>query len=378
MYCNESVYIRSSKLNGTNYPLFSHYQGQTKHCLWHHGKNKNPNALRAAQYHGQQESNLHRNMCEQIAELVALDKRHIDYKINKYLPPSDNQNGRYPDIYVEWKEFGPFAIEFQLSNTFQSEISKRCKHYEYENIPLLWVLFGLDTTTRLSQDFKDVIRRHRGNAFVLDQKAIKASLEKRTLVLTCYLRNGDGFENPVLVRFDQLETPKSMLPFFKDHIVSPQKTIIEAKRKPWFTKLKDFKENHKLDRDYCLEPLDRSDSLLIAAAFSIVAKANDRDVNFASEHSNIKAMLNTYLHGGNLSSYTNLLTCLIANTKLNGFLDETVGEHLRRYKSENQVSENSEIWTLLRNLIPESLDPILREEWQYLDALPEWATPTNL
>ncbi len=203
-------------------------------------------------------------------------------------------------------------------------------------------------------------------------------MEKRTLVLTCYLRNGDGFENPVLVRFDQLETPKSMLPFFKDHIVSPQKTIIEAKRKPWFTKLKDFKENHKLDRDYCLEPLDRSDSLLIAAAFSIVAKANDRDVNFASEHSNIKAMLNTYLHGGNLSSYTNLLTCLIANTKLNGFLDETVGEHLRRYKSENQVSENSEIWTLLRNLIPESLDPILRVEWQYLDALPEWATPTNL
>jgi competence CoiA-like predicted nuclease len=69
------------------------------------------------------------------------------------------------------ESFGAFAIEFQLSGTFQTEISARCKNYEYAGIPLLWILFGMDTSADVQQSFHDVIRRHRGNAFVLDPSA---------------------------------------------------------------------------------------------------------------------------------------------------------------------------------------------------------------
>ena len=124
-------------------------------------------------------------MCEQVAELVAMDERYIRHEVAQYLPPTESAHGRFPDVYVEWKGFGPFAVEFQMSGTFQTEISFRGKHYEREGIPLLWVLFGIDTDSQISQSFLDVIRRHRGNAFVLDTRAIEASKKQRTLVLSC-------------------------------------------------------------------------------------------------------------------------------------------------------------------------------------------------
>ncbi|UVC15324.1 competence protein CoiA family protein [Mesorhizobium onobrychidis] len=92
-------------------------------------------------------------MCQQIAELVVLDERHIRHAIAEYLPPTENAHGRYPDIYVEWEGYGAFAIEFQLSGTFQTEISARCKHYKYERIPLLWILFGMNTSADLNRVF---------------------------------------------------------------------------------------------------------------------------------------------------------------------------------------------------------------------------------
>ncbi len=190
MWCNNPVYVKTSKIGDNYHPLFAHYSGSDPECPWYHGPNIKPDDARAAQYKGQQESEFHRLMCEQIAEIVALDKRHARSKIDKYLPPNNNSYGRFPDIYVEWDVFGPFAIEFQMSSTFQTEISARCKHYEYEDIPLLWILFGIDTIGTIQQSFRDVIRRHRGNAFVLDDAAITASREQQTLVLSCFLDNG--------------------------------------------------------------------------------------------------------------------------------------------------------------------------------------------
>jgi hypothetical protein len=53
-----------------------------------------PDDACAAQYQGRQESTFHRLMCEQIAELVALDERHIRHTIAEYLPPTDSSGGR--------------------------------------------------------------------------------------------------------------------------------------------------------------------------------------------------------------------------------------------------------------------------------------------
>ncbi|UVC15325.1 hypothetical protein [Mesorhizobium onobrychidis] len=51
-----------------------------------------------------------------------------------------------------------------------------------------------------------------------------------------------------------------------------------------------------------------------------------------------------------------------------------VGDHLRRHSAEQQVDEQSSAeWRLLKHLLPEALDPVVRNELKYLDALPEWA-----
>ena len=84
-------------------------------------------------------------------------------------------------------------------------------------------------------------------------------------------------------------------------------------------------------------------------------------------------MLNTLLHTRTFAPYTELLTKLIENTASSDLLNATVGDHLRRYRGEAQANQQSPEWKLLRSLLPEALDPVLREELIYLDALPDWA-----
>lgn len=367
MACGSEVYIRTAKAKGISRPLFQHYNGGDPDCRWYQGRNIKPDAARAAQYQGKQESNFHYFMCELVAELVSLDERHVRHKVAKYLPPTKSEYGRFPDICVEWKDFGSFAVEFQMSGTFQTEISARCKHYEREGMPLLWILFGIDTAVDVPQSFVDVIRRHRGNAFALDTAAVSASREQKTLVLSCYLRNDNRFDSPKLVRFDELTVPRSKLPYHEDRIVGPRLADIEQRRRPWFKALNGW--NHS-------EPLieiDRPQSLLVAAAFSIIATANGKERNYASKHLNIRGMLNTYLSLGTFSPYADLLTRLIEHTASADLLITTVGDHLRRYRDPVQADQQSAEWQLLRRLLPEALDPILREELIYLDALPAWA-----
>jgi len=371
--CECEVYIRTSKTRGIARPLFQHYNGSDPDCPWFQGRNIKPDAARAAQYQGKQESNFHRLMCELVGELAALDSRYIKHTVGQYRSPTENEHGRYPDTYVEWDDFGPFVVEFQMSGTFQTEISARCKHYEREGIPLLWILFGLDTATALPQSFIDVIRRHRGNAFVLDQAAVAASREQKTLVLSCYLRKPDGrLDAPKLVRFDALTVPRSKIPYHEDRIVGPRLAEIEKVRRPWFNALAQWEDRYKPLRD-----LARPQSLLLAAAFSIVAATNGKERNYASEHSNISAMLNTYLSTKVLSPYSDLLKQIIENTRSSGIIKASVHDHLRRYRDAIQATNESPEWILLRKLLPEALDPVLREELAYLDALPDWANPTS-
>jgi hypothetical protein len=360
--------------NGPKPPAVAHYAGSDPNCPWYQGRNIAPDDARAAQYQGRQESDFHRLMCEQVAELFALDERYIEHTVAEYLPPTENGHGRFPDVYVEWDGFGPFAVEFQMSGTFQTEISARCKHYEREGIPLLCILFGIDTARTVPQSFRDVIRRHRGNAFVLDPEALKASREQETLVLSCYLTDGDGFDGPRLVRFDELTVPRSKLPYHEDRLVAPRLRDIEQRRLPWFRALNAW------ERHQSLCSLDREVSVLVAAAFSIVAAANGRERNYLKTRQNLIAMLNSQLDEGPnrdrgvISRDARLLTQLIENSAQSELLDSKVGEHLRRATA-IQADESSSEWQLLRHLLPEALDPVLREELAYLAALPNWARP---
>ena len=161
--------------------------------------------------------------------------------------------------------------------------------------------------------------------------------------------------------------PRSKLPYYEDRIVGPRLSEVEQRRRPWFEALNSW------DFDTPLFGLELQPVRLVAAAFSIFTAANGKERNYASRHQNIRAMLNTLLHTRTFAPYTELLTKLIENTASSDLLNATVGDHLRRYRGEAQANQQSPEWKLLRSLLPEALDPVLREELIYLDALPDWA-----
>lgn len=172
MMCGDPVFIRTSRWNGQSLPHFAHFKDGGHSCPWRTGDTKHPDLARAAQYQGRQESAAHRLLCEHIAAIARLDPRHVKSTVNTYRAPTENEHGRFPDVAVTWRDFREFAVEVQLSHTFQTEISARCTHYERENVALIWVLYGFDPRAEtLPQNFIDVVRRHRGNAFMMDRES---------------------------------------------------------------------------------------------------------------------------------------------------------------------------------------------------------------
>ncbi|RWX44429.1 hypothetical protein H206_03768, partial [Candidatus Electrothrix aarhusensis] len=147
---------------------------------------------------------------------------------------------------------------------------------------------------------------------------------------------------------------------------------IKQRRAPWFYALKKWK-----DRFQPLCELNHSASTLIAAAFSIVAHANGEEENYVTSQS-LSGMLNGQLNEGQnkdkgvISQYATLLTRLLENTAQYKLLETKVGDHIKRATA-TQVDESSQEWKLLKKLLPEALDPVIREELIYYDALPDWA-----
>ena len=405
LYCGHPVYIQVRNLLGIRRPGFAHFGGGDPRCAWHYGSAISEDAARAAQYHGQQEGELHRRLCEQIAALATLDERHVRTTVAQYLPPKESEFGRYPDVYVEWEGFRPFAIEFQLSNTFQTEISARCSHYDREGVPLLWVLYGVDPDNEHTpQSYRDVMRRHRNNAFVLDRAAIEASHDSKTLVLASYLQNeGGGFDPPRLIRVDALNFPERGLPYVEDRITAALNAEIGARRRPWFDALKGLNSpwdsrvfqahgvvnvlaqaRERLGGGLSIwEPNTQAEDFavlrLVAIVFSVAAEAVGRPHNYATRHPNIRAMLNTLLNnvGSEVQRYALLLETLLAHTTCAPLLKGTVGQHIERAKQQmegNLCLDGEPEWDIVRYLLPEVFDPVIRQEMKYLGVLPSWAT----
>ena len=370
LLCGGALYISARAQGNDCRPWFAHYAGGPADCPWRNGAALSPDAVRAKQYQGRQESELHKAMCELAGELASLDPRYLGHSVEAYMPPSKNKHGRFPDVLIEWEGIGKVAIEFQLSNTLQTEISARCRHYVREGVPLLWILFGLEHGRPLSQSFRDVIRQHRGNAFLLDQKAIEASRAERTLMLSCMTIEDGRLGDPELIRIDDLTFPEKHSPYYDDRIVPPLLQSIDSRRRPWFEALNGWR-----DRSAKLRHLDRPESLVLAAAFSIVSFAAGHPKNYASAHrdTEIVAMLNSYLNSGPVRRYSSLLEALIRKTSFAERLEGSLGRHLQRAREDAQCDEKGGMWKLLRSLLPEALDPKIRAELKHFDALPDWA-----
>ena len=106
MCCGGRVFVQSRLIGNKRLPFFAHYKGGDPNCPWYHGRTIQPDEARAAQYGGQQELIAHRMMCEKVAEIVQLDPRCRRSNVNKYLPPTENAYGRFPDVFFEWAGLG--------------------------------------------------------------------------------------------------------------------------------------------------------------------------------------------------------------------------------------------------------------------------------
>ncbi|WP_375791431.1 hypothetical protein ACE102_47675 (plasmid) [Bradyrhizobium sp. vgs-9] len=198
-------------------------------------------------------------------------------------------------------------------------ISARCQHYEHGGVNLIWVLYGVDPTTDdTPQSFRDVVRRHRGNAFVLDDEGIQAFHEQKTIVLKCYLKDGeDAYKPPKLVRIDALTFRGKALPSLEDRITANLKAEIGAQRASWFKALEPYRDNWEWTivrapavkdaiaalshRFGVISSYGRGEAeeiavvRLIAIVFTVISAANGHLRNYATRHDNIRAMLNALL-----------------------------------------------------------------------------------
>ncbi|MET4492040.1 hypothetical protein [Bradyrhizobium sp. LA7.1] len=405
--CGDPVFIRARRKNGVPYPLFSHFQGGGLRCPWHHGANEHPERLREEQYSGQQESQTHRLLCEQIDTLAKLDTRYISSVVNAYRPPTESEHGRFPDVQVVWRDFPECVFEVQLSRTFQTEISARCTHYEREGVALAWVLFGFDPQrAELPQSFLDVIRRHRGNAFVIDRASVSASYAQRTIVFTCYLENADGgFDPPRLVRLDELTFPEEGLPYLDDRISSALIDRINRARRPCFDYLQSIEgvsygvEVDSAERQRLLVELravasplsswettkehEESATLrLICCVFSLISEANRKPRIYGTKQPNVVAMLNTWLNSREeVQRCALIFEFLLRSTPLTHLLEGSLGKHIARAKSVmdgNLVLAGEPEWQILEHLVPEIFHRRVREQLRYLSKLPPWAEHEDL
>lgn len=408
MMCGDPVFIRTRAWNGQSLPHFAHFQNGGRGCPWRTDATKHPDAVRAAQYGGRQESVAHRLLCEHILDLARLDPRHEKSAVNAYRPPTANEHGRFPDVSVTWRGFPEFVVEVQLSNTFQTEISARSTHYEREGVALIWVLYGVDPRVdALPQSFADVVRRHRGNAFLLDQEAITASRERRTLVLQCYLQNASGgFDAPRLAAIDELQFPADCSPFLEDRVSTALLTAAKSRRRVCFNYLKAIETD---TLTYALTGQQQARALieelrsvsphlsqweedaaseehailrLIAVVFSMIEHANNNRKNYATKHPTVAAMLNTWLNGrADVQRYALIIEHVIQTTPLATSLQSSVAQHLARAKEEmdgNLCLPGESEWIVMRYLLPELFDPVMREELRYFGALPRWANPATV
>ncbi|MDO9473730.1 MAG: DUF6035 family protein [Caulobacter sp.] len=401
LMCSGGVFIRAKAFRGLRLPMFAHFKGADGNCPWFTGETAAPNALRAGQYHGRQESVAHRLLCEQIASLVGVDPACASVEVARYLPPTENAYGRYPDVLAVFSDGRRIAFEVQLSNTFQTEISDRCLHYEREGVSLIWVLLGAEVQSGdLPQSFRDVILRHRGNAFALDRHAVEVSQERGKLFLTCFLSDDTGgFDSGRLVGVDDLTYPNSGCPYFEDRVTPSLLARGKAIRSPWWAAMgsingtftyNDFENDQFVaaNDDLCARvPQLRywqeanfqgrwAFANFVTVLFSALSEAAGRFRNYSSRQDNVVALLNSKIPSEAMLPFAQVMHSILHRTSLSSLLDGTVGTHLHRaldIGEGNFLLETDGAWSAAQLLLPEVFDPSLRLQLATLGELPSWA-----
>lgn len=388
------IYVTRSPRSNTELPAFRHAKGAGEACPWHTGQAMSPENARKLQYLGEQESPLHKQLCLEIYNLLVLDDRVTKSTCNKRYTSAEGERWKVPDVAGEIQGYGKIAVEIQLSNTFQTEVSERAKFYNKEGIGLIWIFPTFDPSS-IPTSFQDVIHRQRGNAFVLDMDAKLASISQKTLCLKCYLRNKDGFDQGKVVRIDQLVFPTHDCMYFDDRLVRPFVDEYVAYRQKWRRLLKDQNSPYdviaKVRGSELEEDIAASDNLevtikFISVVLSLLANAAGINELYATKQPNLVAMLNTYLNTKNssgLSHHATLIKQLLDAINHSLPKSSSLFEHIKRAQEadkgtphlQRQVTITDPDGVILKLIAPEIFDLQKRTFLKDYQALPAWAKP---
>ena len=405
--CEGGVFIRAQAVSDSHIPMYAHYPEASKACPWYEGSNLRSDDARAAQYQGHQESALHRRLCSTIEQLVRADPHCTHTAVNTYLRSEIHKRGRWPDVFADLSGLGRFALEVQLSKPFAPEIAARHVHYDAEGITLVWIFNTLEDP--MPQGFHDVVAMQRGNAFVFDDEAEAASIERGTLVLKCFMENGQGgWHESRLIALDDLQTGSGRSAFVEDCRSEALKQRCKKERSRWWdaTKLarkerpnspeysdhfedvwSDMKAGipglWEWERDFWIERSNRARAhaavlyaILCSVAHSAAANRPILHITRFSGDGAVLSMLNSKLNGSDFKQCASLIEAFVGGTSLSELLEKA---SLRRFiaeakQAEAQVDQDHPLWRIMTLLFPEVLDGLVRAELTDLGQLPDWAS----
>ena len=407
--CGGSVFIKTQSTLAILSPYFAHFADAPDDCPWHHGPNLRPDDARASQYQGQQESALHRWLCNQVAELVGADPRARDICVDTYRRPTIEGRGRWPDVYFEIEGLARFAIEIQLSKPFAPEVVARQLFYDREGISLVWLFRSLSDP--MPQGFRDVLTLQRGNAFTIGDDVLRASRAKGQLLFDCHLEAPrGGFLKPKRISLDDLTLEAGRSVFLTDRRTEALRDYCKAGRIKWANAFRTAPGT--TSKNPFSEPIYHSawDSArmyvpalsawkqrywqtnggsgggffceLIAVLFSIAhSGTGGSDRLYLTRFQGSEAllqMLNAKLAGRFIMPYATLIeTFLTASARAELLSRESLATAVRQAKlALPQIGADDPTWLAAVRIFPEILDGVRRQEMIDVKALPFWAGGT--
>ncbi|MDH4992230.1 DUF6035 family protein [Aquamicrobium lusatiense] len=171
--CRSPVYAREST-NGRRHCY--HFGTEVKDCLWASANARNARSIDAEKFHGNQESERHKNLKAMICENLALDPDAAEAGIvqERYTKGTDGTGYAFPDVFaVNWQG-DPAAFEIQLATTQLPNIVRREDFYEANGIRLVWII-GSSERQLERRAFKDIYLRNDGQILGLDGDVMAAA-----------------------------------------------------------------------------------------------------------------------------------------------------------------------------------------------------------
>lgn len=185
-YCSQNIKINDGIGLGKKVLHFAH-QKDKGYCILKTDTELTKEEINRAKYNGAKESPLHFETKNLIKKLIELNKDFSSIEIEKVVKSNSNYlEWKRPDIKAIYKKV-EVVFEIQLSTTFLSVIVDREHFYKTNQTYLLWIFKNFEIDD-LKQRFteKDVFYSNNRNAFVLDEEAIKLSIQNNDLFLLCH------------------------------------------------------------------------------------------------------------------------------------------------------------------------------------------------